>query len=52
MGAGFKYQICNDWFVRLAAEYQHISNAGLSEPGSANHPIDALGPVLSVGYQF
>jgi opacity protein-like surface antigen len=52
VGAGVKYQLSCDWYLRLAAEYQHISNAGLSEPGAANHPVDALGPVLSVGYSF
>ena len=52
VGAGLKYEIAQDWFIRLAAEYQHISNAGLSEPQAANHPFDGLGPVLSVGYTF
>jgi hypothetical protein len=52
VGAGFKYNISCDWYLRLAAEYQHLSNAGLSEPTNPNHPVDALGPVLSVGYQF
>jgi len=49
---GAKYNICDDFFVRLACEYQHISNAGLSEPVNQNHPIDALGPKLSFGYSF
>ena len=35
-----------------ACEYQHVSNAGLSEPEFQNHPIDALGPQLSFGYSF
>lgn len=51
-GAGFKYLITDDWFARLGVEYQHLSNAGLSEPGAPNHPIDALGPKLSFGYAF
>jgi opacity protein-like surface antigen len=50
--AGAKYQIDDDWFVRLGCEYQHVSNAGLSEPQFANHPIDSLGPKLSFGYSF
>jgi len=49
---GAKYDICDDFFVRLACEYQHVSNAGLSEPTNPNHPIDALGPKLSFGYSF
>lgn len=52
VGAGAKYNICNDFFVRLGVEYQHVSNAGLSEPEFENHPIDELGPKLSFGYSF
>jgi opacity protein-like surface antigen len=52
VGAGAKYMITDDWFVRLGVEYQHVSNAGLSEPQEPNHPIDALGPKLSIGYAF
>jgi opacity protein-like surface antigen len=52
VSAGAKYDICNDFFVRLAVEYQHVSNAGLSEPEFPNRPIDALGPKLSFGYAF
>jgi opacity protein-like surface antigen len=52
VGAGAKYQINDDWFVRAGVEYQHVSNAGLSEPQFPNHPIDALGPKISVGYSF
>jgi lipid A 3-O-deacylase len=51
-GAGAKYNICDDFFVRLGVEYQHVSNAGLSEPTNPNHPIDELGPKLSFGYSF
>lgn len=50
--AGIKYNIDCDWYVRLEVEYQHISNAGLSEPQFPNHPIDSLGPKLSFGYSF
>jgi opacity protein-like surface antigen len=52
VAAGAKYDINCDWFVRLAMQYQHISNGGLSEPINPNHPIDALGPKLSFGYSF
>ncbi len=51
-GAGAKYNITDDFFVRLGVEYQHVSNAGLSEPQFPNHPIDGLGPKLSFGYAF
>jgi opacity protein-like surface antigen len=50
--AGARYDISCDFFVRLAVVYQHVSNAGLSEPEFANHPIDELGPKLSFGYSF
>jgi len=50
-GAGAKYQFNDDWFLRLGVEYQHFSNAGLSDP-IPNHPIDSLGPKISVGYSF
>jgi opacity protein-like surface antigen len=50
-GAGAKYLISDEWFVRLGVGYQHYSNAGLSDP-IPNHPIDELGPKLSVGYSF
>jgi opacity protein-like surface antigen len=50
-GAGAKYLISDQWFVRLGVEYQHYSNAGLSDP-IPNHPIDELGPRLSFGYAF
>jgi hypothetical protein len=52
VGLGAKYQFNDGWFLRLGAEYQHVSNAGLSEPQFPNHPIDELGPKLSVGYSF
>jgi opacity protein-like surface antigen len=52
VGAGAKYNFTDDFFGRLGVEYQHLSNAGLSEPTNPNHPIDALGPKLSFGYAF
>jgi hypothetical protein len=51
-GAGARYDFCDDFFVRLGVVYQHLSNAGLSEPATPNHPIDSLGPKLSFGYSF
>ncbi|MCE0485226.1 MAG: acyloxyacyl hydrolase [Methylacidiphilales bacterium] len=50
--AGAKYQFTDCFFGRLEVQYQHVSNAGLSEPAAANHPIDELGPRLSFGYAF
>jgi opacity protein-like surface antigen len=51
-GAGVKYLINDSWFTRVGVEYQHISNAGLSEPEHPNNAVDALGPKISVGYAF
>ena len=51
-GAGAKYMITDDFSVRLGVEYQHVSNADLSDPPNPNHPIDGLGPKLSFGYSF
>jgi len=51
-GAGARYNFCDNFFARLGVEYQHVSNAGLSEPEFPNHPIDELGPKLSFGYSF
>jgi opacity protein-like surface antigen len=51
VGAGAKYNITDDFFARVGAEYQHISNAGLSDP-IPNNAIDAFGPKLSFGYSF
>ena len=51
VGAGAKYNITDNFFVRLGAEYQHVSNAGLSDP-IPNNAIDAVGPKLSFGFAF
>lgn len=50
--AGFKYLLTDDMFLRLAVQYQHVSNAGLSEPKHFNNQIDAMGPKLSIGFAF
>ena len=52
VAAGAKFKLDDCWFLRAGVEYQHLSNAGMSEPASANHPIDALGPKISVGCSF
>ncbi|MCE0522722.1 MAG: acyloxyacyl hydrolase [Methylacidiphilales bacterium] len=50
--AGIRYNFNGDFFMRLAVVYQHISNAGMSEPVNPNNPIDELGPKISFGYSF
>ncbi len=49
---GFRYDINDDWFMRLSGVYTHFSNAGLSEPERKNRALDAAGPMLSLGYRF
>jgi opacity protein-like surface antigen len=52
VAVGARYDITEDISVRVAMEYLHVSNAGLSEPYMVNRPIDALGPRLELGYGF
>jgi lipid A 3-O-deacylase len=52
VAAGFRYDLSENWYLRLSANYVHVSNAGLSEPEHDNKPIDALGPQLGIGYRF
>ena len=52
IGLGFRYDISPSWFMRVAGNYTHFSNAGLSEPGRKNRSIDAAGPQLTFGYRF
>ncbi len=49
---GARYDITDCLYVSLAAQYFHVSNAGLSEPQHENKPIDALGPQLAIGCNF
>jgi hypothetical protein len=50
--AGARY-IINEWLdISLGALYQHVSNAGLSEPGQTNYGLDVLGPTASVSFRF
>jgi hypothetical protein len=52
VAVGARYDITDTYFIRLAIQYLHVSNAGLSEPGRKNQPIDAIGPQLGIGYGF
>jgi len=52
IAAGTRYDINDSWFLRLAATYEHFSNAGLSEPARKNRAIDVAGPELTIGYRF
>jgi opacity protein-like surface antigen len=50
--AGTRYDITDNWYIRVAGVFTHFSNAGLSEPARKNRSMDAAGPELSVGYRF
>ncbi len=52
VGVGVRYDLNESWFVRGGAAYTHYSNAGLSEPSHPNRPIDALGPMIAVGFRL
>ena len=52
IATGVRYDINDDWFVRLSGVYTHFSNAGLSEPARKNRAMDAAGPLIALGYRF
>ncbi|MFZ5806433.1 MAG: acyloxyacyl hydrolase [Verrucomicrobiota bacterium] len=49
---GMQYYFDESWSVQLSANYQHISNSGLSEPEHKNVGLDIIGPGVAVLYQF
>jgi len=52
IGAGIRYDIDEDWFLRFTLRYTHFSNADLSEPERGNHGLDVFGPVVGFGRRF
>jgi lipid A 3-O-deacylase len=52
VGVGARYLLSEDWDIAAGIIYQHISNAGLSEPDQVNNGLDTLGPHLSFQYRF
>jgi hypothetical protein len=52
LGAGFRFSFDERLSVALGFLYQHLSNAGLSEPERRNTGIDAFGPSLGVRWTF
>lgn len=49
---GLQYSLTPRSFMRLTVVYSHYSNAGLSLPEHSNKAIDALGPMLGLGWRF
>ncbi|MGF1678228.1 MAG: acyloxyacyl hydrolase [Candidatus Methylacidiphilales bacterium] len=52
VAAGARYDFTDEWFLRGAVVFTHVSNAGLSEPQFDNESLDGIGPQLSLGYRF
>lgn len=49
---GVNYRINDHWKVNLGAQYQHLSNAGLSEPERPNTSLNSIGPQIGATYTF
>ena len=53
MGSGgLRYTINRHWAAWLGIDYQHLSNAGLSDWHKQNIGLDSLGAMVGVGYTF
>lgn len=52
VGTGVRYLINDQWHLSAGALYQHISNAGLSEPTRENNGLDLIGPKLGIHFAF
>jgi hypothetical protein len=50
--AGVRYFFADDWSAAMQLNFQHVSNAGLSEPDHNNRGYDLFGPQISVLYSF
>lgn len=46
------YDVTKRLTLSAGVLYQHLSNAGLSEPKMTNTGLDTIGPAISVGYRF
>ncbi|MEP6936669.1 MAG: acyloxyacyl hydrolase, partial [Chthoniobacterales bacterium] len=49
---GVSYKMGDHWKLSAGILYQHLSNAGLSEPERANSSLNTLGPQLGGTYSF
>jgi Lipid A 3-O-deacylase (PagL) len=49
---GLRDAISDSWSVSAAFLWQHLSNAGLSEPRRRNTSLDSIGPMVGVFYAF
>lgn len=49
---GVRVEVTRNLSLSLGFMWQHLSNAGLSEPHHRNTAIDAIGPVLGAAWSF
>jgi hypothetical protein len=49
---GIAWQLNDHWKANIGAQYQHLSNAGLSEPERPNSSLNSIGPQIGVTYSF
>ena len=49
---GAAYKLDDHWKLTAAIIYQHLSNAGLSEPERPNSSLNTIGPQLGATYSF
>jgi len=49
---GVSYKLDEHWKLEFGLQYQHLSNAGLSEPERPNSSLNSVGPELGVTYVF
>jgi lipid A 3-O-deacylase len=47
-----RFAISSSWSVWAGLLWQHLSNAGISEPRRRNTALDSIGPVAGVSYAF
>lgn len=49
---GVSYRLNDHWKAEFGLQYQHLSNAGLSEPQRPNSSLNSIGPELGITYTF
>jgi len=49
---GLRYEINSRWATWIGVDYQHLSDAGISNGNKPNIGLDSLGVITGVGYGF
>jgi len=50
--AGVGFEIGGGWEAKVGVLYQHVSNAGLSEPELLNTGLDSVGPFIALRWNW